>query len=753
MKGQIFGIILMLALVVPELSASKLESEAYKKIDQLNTLIKKAEKEKIDVLREKMTVRTAEVFLEYAEWDEQNLDINIKEFKSVAEYKNKSEEVAKLLPDFERQEVIKMLDESIDFLNQLIKGEVSRKQTPNVDWSQSSHQGDQITFDNRPVFLADWTWKPRIERLTEYHGNQDGFFISPSQIQNEHGSIKPKVINELKSKPNGSLGFIFINHKGTPNWAKKKYGEEFEIAKNVRYTEYDIDNPGAREMMGYLLEATVPKMANKKFSELGYMLCNEPHFYTSKKGDKLDWASGPVSSYTKEKFRDWLSKKHKSIDSLNTLWKTYFSSFNSVDIEIPIDQSLLGTPMWYDWTTFNMYRVSDWYMFMKEKIKMLDPNAKVHLKVMPNLWTENNRGSGIDMEALTRMSDIIGNDCAAEYNHMWKKQEWMEHYQYDWRELSMSHDFFKSVSPNKIMYNTEGHYLSTVRSRDLYQNSQYVRSTYWLALTSGMTATQTWFWARREGGSIRKQSGNGYAGSNNQQPRVVNEVHRTFMDANAYAEEVMAMQRLRKPIRIYYTKASAVNKKAHMDDVFELYEALNFEGVPLGFMTHGIIEEQSPNAWDVVAIYKTPYVKAEDITAVQSYIDAGGKVFIDEESFKMDQYGRAIKGLQGATLIKNLASMKIAILAEVDKKGSMPSISLTETPADNIKGCTWKTIENQEGNHVVSIVNLGKTEASLKLQLKGANSITLKNLWDGTKLNSEFVIQPYETKFIEVKPQ
>jgi hypothetical protein len=63
------------------------------------------------------------------------------------------------------------------------------------------------------------------------------------------------------------------------------------------YIGYDIDNPGAKEMWGFLFEGTVPVIAGKRFTELGYMLVNEPHFYTTKDV----WATGPVSElYNRE---------------------------------------------------------------------------------------------------------------------------------------------------------------------------------------------------------------------------------------------------------------------------------------------------------------------------------------------------------------------------------------------------------------------------------------------------------------------
>ncbi|GAL81955.1 hypothetical protein JCM19274_135 [Algibacter lectus] len=553
-------------------------------------------------------------------------------------------------------------------------------------------------------------------------------------------------------------GFIFMNHKGVPKWSEEKYGPNFSMREDT-YTAYDIDNPGAREIQHMLLSNVVPEMAGKKYTKLGYMLCNEPHFftYTDAKKDKLPWASGGVSQFTIEKFKVWLSNKHNNIEALNRLWNTNFNSFKDVTLKIPIDISLKGTPIWYDWASFNMDRVTDWYAFLKSEVTKYDPEAKVHLKIMPNLWTENKRVHGIDLEALTDLSGIIGNDSGADHTYTWgKPHEWQKHYAFEWRELCMGFDFMKSVSPNKINFNSELHYLSTVRSRNLHLDPKFARASFWLAHSYGMTASQIWYWPREADGSISKKALNdkGYAGSNNQQPRVTNEVATTIIDLNSYSEEIMAMQRQRKPLRIFYSKTSAINKNEHMDDLFELYEALNFEGTPLGFVTQNIIKKQDNDNWDVVLVHKTPMVTKDELTAVQNYLDNGGMVIIDEISFKNDEYGNSLNELnegKGKLIrVNSLAETKEKALTILKEQKLLSEITVYETNAIATKGCIWRVVKNEAGNHVLSVVNVGKSEATLNISLNGHPNIECKDLIKGIEVSSNPTLKPNEVFFVEV---
>lgn len=747
---SIFSFLFIFCSFIPT-TAQTLEEQITYKINQVELLIVAAEGKGIDVRKEKMTIRTAEIFVKYSEWDKNNVTTNKEYFELVPDFKNDAQRYAEELPALIRNNIIEMLDEAISNLNLLINGEFNRKPIPDIDWTQVTHEGDILRHNGRPVFLADYNWKPRIPELTEFYGNQNELYFDPSRIKNAQGDIAPWFVSQLESKPNGEIGFIFLGNKSVPQWAEDKYGPGFRMRENT-YTGYDIDNPGAREMMKFLFEGTVPLMAGKTYSELGYMLCNEPHFYTTKDA----WATGPVSEYTKEKFRTWLSNKHETISDLNQLWETSFATFDDVTIEIPINSNLLGTPKWYDWVIFNNYRVTEWYKFLKSELQKHDPNTKVHIKIMPNLWSDNKRNHGIDLEALTQLSEISGNDAGAENSYMWGgPKDWEEHYSWDWREMCMSYDFMKSVSPDNIIYNTELHFLSKIPFRDRHMDPAYVRTTFWTAHMQGLNASQIWVWARYQDGSINAQAGKGYAGTFNQQPKIVNEIHSTMMDLNSYAEEITAMQQQKKPIRVFYSETSATNKADHMDDVFEIYESLFFDGIPIGFATRNILNNQDQSNWDVVLVHKTQFVTEAELDALQTYLNNGGTVIIDDVSLTSNEYGKTLPPLtQGSgSLIKvnSLDQIREEALNIMDQKGLFPEIEITETNTGGHKGCVWKVVKNQDGNNVLSVVNLGKTEASLKIKLKNAQIGTAcKDLLKGIPVTNSPKLKPYEVYFVEI---
>ncbi|HEC41402.1 MAG TPA: hypothetical protein ENI20_01060 [Bacteroides sp.] len=730
--------------------AQSLEEIAREKIIILDDMVLIAEQKGISTEKERMTIHTAKIFLDYANWDEANTALNQQYFEMVPIYESNALTMANALPDFERSEVVRILDNAIADLRLIIDSEYTRKSVPKVDFTKARVSDNKITQDGRPIFLIDHTWKPVTEELLEFYGAYEGEYITPDYVLNDAGDLKSSVTSGLEKKPDGRIGSIFIDHNNLPGWSEIKY-DGFRVGSRM-FGRYDIDHPGARELYGFLLKGTVPRMAGKNYTKLGYELFNEPSFFTQ----KGVWNTGEVSNYTKEKFKAWLSELHDSIGDLNSLWGTSFECFDDVTIAIPIAPSRQGTAMWYDWMVFNNYRVTDYFQFLKNEIRKYDPDALVQIKLMPWLFTGDKKDHGIDFESLIRLCDITGCDASAKKSDIsGKHEDWMERYSFQWVNISMTFDFFRSVKPNQIIFDAETHILSSVHFRDLYLSPDYARAAYWLAHMHGLNASRNWVWGRSLTGEINSKVGEGYAGSNNQQPAILNELHATLIDLNTFSEEITAIQLQRKSLRIYYSLTNAINRKNYMTDVFETYQSLYFEGLPLGFATDGILIKEDASNWDAVLIRKTESVTLQEYNTIQSYLNKGGTVIMDGLSLKVNEYGIAHEGLnpgKGTLIIAgSIIEMRDKALDLIAKNGLMPEVRITEKNNNGNRNCVWRCIKNKDGNNVVSIVNLGRNEAEIKIILNDAvNGTICRDLIHGIRVNSNPTLKPDEVYFVEV---
>ncbi|MEI8619288.1 hypothetical protein P4S63_26020 [Pseudoalteromonas sp. B193] len=206
---------------------------------------------------------------------------------------------------------------------------------------------------------------------------------------------------------------------------------------------------------------------------------------------------------------------------------------------------------------------------------------------MPRMFMDDSRSGGIDTEALAELTTMVGHDAksfGSENIRPGKSSKWIEKYAYNWGIVTMFHDFMESVAPNKINVNSESHFLSSGQWRDLDSRTSYVRSVYWLATLLGMDANMGWFWARDPDGSPEDRLegdldffdpglGGAFAGSNNMQPHVTNEVTQVMFDLNSFSEEIIEL-RAARPLRLFYSETTAINTNDYMTKGYELYENL-----------------------------------------------------------------------------------------------------------------------------------------------------------------------------------
>ncbi|MFI3286321.1 MAG: beta-galactosidase [Rikenellaceae bacterium] len=741
--------------------AASPSKEAKSKIKELKELVKLADSKEIDTQREKCALWMADEFLMYAAWDEKNVDQNEYQYTTWEPYKADAKRLAKELPNFEREEVIKMLDTAIEELEGVIEGKYSRRNIPVIDWSDIKPQGNQFYSNNNPTFFNSYFTIPE-HQCNEYVGIPRGASLSLNAIIDENCEVSWNGKQNITEVDSRYSGYVLLWHGAAPKWIQSK-DPNVGVGKRL-FTQYDIDNPEIRKAWELTFKTMVPRIKETRLADMGYVLADEPHWHSIEK----TWATGSVSEYTMTKFRVWLAAQHKDITELNKLWGSNFVSFDDIKINVPISKDVVLTPKGYDWQKFNQDRVTEWFTFLDSSVKKYDTDAKTHIKLIPRLFTHEYHDHGLDMEALFSLTDIVGNDAKLVKKSYFKKypEYWESRYAFDWKDMAMSYDFFHSVNPDGANVNSESHFLSSTAYRDIYMTKEFTRTTYWIATMHGMNASFSWFWAREADGEIRKDlqqrkdqvdnaMNNAYVASVVQQPRVANEVTKTYMELNAFGSEIAQMQSLRRPIRIFYSETSALCKKAQLDNIYKLYEALYFEGTPLGFVTENIIKKQDNSKWDIVLIKDTEYVTDAEFEALQSCLDRGGKVVMDDISLKFDEYKRPrTKSLQQSNgkivMVKTPQGYFDNAFGRV-KTESLPEIKVEETNEIGKDGCLWRAIKLEDGSYMLSISNIGKSDATINISLNNGEIKSMTDQFLGKSIKNGFTLPSEVTMLIKIK--
>lgn len=769
-------------------SANQYEIEALAKVSKLESLIAEATAKNIDITREETVIWFAKEFIKFANWDESNRDSVAYMFEQYAPYKESKDKMADELPDFERKKVIEILDVGIEELSDVISGEIIRRPVNKVDWQNIVVADNMLLSNGKPIFLYDYFSKSVGRPLTDtkvyndhlgaiFHGGENLYPVDHDRAINsfllkEDGTFDEVLLREVTDISDTNVGFLIYWNMGVPNWIEKR---EPEVRKGRSlFTGYDIDNPLIRKTWGKIARETGALTKNKKVSQLGYILANEPHWYS----ESDHWTQGfdemqEISSYTLIKFQQWLDKKYNGqISQLNSNWGKNFTNFDNVEIQIPINRSSRGTPIWYDWARFNMYRSVDWFTYLQSELYKGNPSADTHIKIMPNMHTENNRSHGIDTESLVELTTMIGDDAKTRETRLLnqkKPEKWESHYAYFWEELSMSYDFMESVGPNKIHINSESHFLSSSWWRKLDTSVDYVESVYWLATLQGMDANMAWFWARDPDGSPEDRLegtlnffdpalAGSFAGSVNQQPHIANAYTQVMYDLNSFSEEIIALRKQPRPLRLFHSETSAINKPYHMTEQFNMYEKLFFDGFPLGFATKNIIKNQDNKLWNAILVYRTEFVTESEIKALQAYLNEGGTVIVDsEKSLSKNEYGQfhqlTLSETNGKLVIlkndENIDQIRDVALNLVSE--NLPDISLIEDNGTAHKGSTWRVVKQENDSYLVSILNIGKNKTNISISLKDDKAISVVNMLTGKTIDSKFELKSKGVSLLEVK--
>ena len=291
---------LFIFLLIPALiMASESVENAEKKISKLNSLIIEAKSKGLDVQREELAVWMSKTFLGYAAWDEKNIEPNVYQFRAWPAYKKDAEKMAAELAEFERDEVNKMLDTAIEELQGVISGKYVRRPVPSIDWESIKVKGNQFVSGNRPVYINDYFTKPDF-MVNEYCGKVDRVSLALPSIKNENGDLSYMGVEKIAKYPSKYSGYVLLWHGVAPKWA---LDIDPDLGIGSRYfTKYDIDNPNIRRFWETTFKSTIPLMKGKAYTDMGYILSNEPHWFSMQK----TWATGVISKYTMEKFRVWL---------------------------------------------------------------------------------------------------------------------------------------------------------------------------------------------------------------------------------------------------------------------------------------------------------------------------------------------------------------------------------------------------------------------------------------------------------------
>lgn len=730
---------------------------------------------------------------------------------------------------------VKILDNAIAEADKQLAGTIILPQVLDFSTSGSPTLDANSSFYKKDgnIIFPSTMWSMQSDSdLMKTIGYLGSSFLSPQTTTSPNAVFSSGQLSSQKSLVSTSVSKgqlpiqVQITHNPLATWmtnaSNTTTSPNYKIADYKRaFVAYDIDYPIIADNTSVnwnknMLQSYIPGIrAAAGSSPLIYVLSNEPHWDLISSSSSDDASKG-LSPYTRTAFAEYLKLEYgNNINNLNAVYNPFNGNANYTTFDqlktVPVQTSstspfalftesqkvtLQGTPIWYDWLRFNQNRVTNWHNNLKQYTLESDPTAKVSIKIIGNEVEAPDRDSGIDLEASGDLMDIISFDSQITpskthgRNARFYRDWWLGRYITEWREQAINIDFFKSLYPNKPIFDSEWHGVSSNAWYNFALDKGFVRSGLWHGFTTGLGVVNSWWWYREDGtgGTVKGdlESKTGTVGntmsSPQHQPIAFEDFGRTMKEINSLSETVATLAPAKRDFLIYYCNEAAIQDFTYIQQMAQIYEALKLMNVKVGFTTASKINSLAYTPKCII-IPPTLNIKTSSIDALNTYKLSHTTVDILEvkrsstTNFVKDEKGTsntsrnisfATKSFtyNGAfTYSSSTSTPSTTLITTNSGKANtiieglitslkanlaipVPSIDFkiqnvgTSTEAFGVLAALGNT---PDGKAALSLINLSLTDKQIKLPA----GTTYVNMIDGTSVAETFVMKPYDVLLVK----
>lgn len=418
--------------------------------------------------------------------------------------------------------------------------------------------------ERAPIFFTGYGHfsqvKRDIEKFPGYGCNIIQVEFGPSAVLPKEDATSDRAIDEFLSvcdraaATNIAVNLLLSPHY-FPQWALEKW-PHLKMCHGG-FFHYCVHDPAARAILEKSLRHVIPRIKDHPALH-SVCISNEPV--------SEDLSQCPTAA---KLWRAWLEKKHGSLATLNDRWGTTYADFAAIPIPKP---AFTETPACLDFIRFNCETFADFHRWMAAVVHEVAPDLPVHAKIMMGAHFQKTLHGfwSVDPQAFATLSQYNGNDAYAMYDK--EGSIWAN----GWRHCQAGYDFQRSMADLPI-FNSENH---IIMDRDLdVIPPEHIFSVLWQNAIHGQSSTTIWLWERCND-FISDASG-----SILHRPDCVEAVGRCGLTLNRLAHEVAAIQNLAPTITLLWSPSSVVLGHDHEHVLGDVYEAANFLGQPLGFVT------------------------------------------------------------------------------------------------------------------------------------------------------------------------
>lgn len=564
-------------------------------------------------------------------------------------------------------------------------------------WAECDVEGKT---ESRPVFLTGYGHgSPAVEDLPFW--GQIGINIlqiemGPNATVFEDGNredeVRARILPALdRARDNGVRVNLLVSPHYFPDWAFAKW-PDLRVASGAPGTppflKNSVEAPQTLDIYERHLRTLIPLIKDHPALH-SICLSNEPVY---DEGWKDPTRLGL--------WHDYLRRIHGDIATLNTIWGTGYASFEDIP-QIPPSFKESAARM-YDAVRFNHGRFSGWHKWMADIIHSMSPDLPCHAKVMNLMDDRDTVFWGTDPLEFAELSQINGNDCYCvpfERPRVWST-EWASQNQY--------YDLQRSMKRVPI-FNSENHII--LDRTKFFVPAEHIYTAIWQGAVHGQGASTTWIWQRT------------YDPKSDAEGLILHRaacaaaMSRCALDLMRLSHEMTAIQNAIPEVAILFSHAATLQDRYYFATRALVYEALNFCGVPIAFVTDEQVVAGKLKDYKVLIVPQARAATRASIEAIRAYTKDDGRVLAyGEDNLTFDEYGREVappNRIQKLPGVKG-AELRDALMRILAKEGVTPLVVLRTTEKRIPYGVEWRCAV-LDGRSIVSIVNYAIDPVSVEL--------------------------------------
>jgi hypothetical protein len=319
-------------------------------------------------------------------------------------------------------------------------------------------------------------------------------------------------------------------------------------------------------------------------------------------------------------------------------------------------------------------------------IRELAPHVPIHTKAMSTalLW-RHTIAWGTEPERFGRFSNMSGNDC-----WMWPvPEESRGGWATNWTTQNMAYDLQRSVTRMPV-FNSENH-LSPDRST-FYIDPNHFRTALWQGAIHGQAATTIWVWERSF------DRGSDFYGNVMDRPGCAQAVGETCLDLNRCAAEVAALQNAPADVAMVYSIASTAKDGNYLPNATRMYEALNFCGVKIDFISEAQLARGAGKQYKMIVCPSATHMTSASFSALTELPDSVRLVISGHTPHRTPYGGRfaeseverlRTRALRISASTTDTREIRDMLFAELERIGAGADVLLAGFDGKPVWGIEW----------------------------------------------------------------